>query len=500
MRQKFSLSDDVMKIVQSLSTTLGPNGKDKILIDNEGHINTTNDGATILKNIKSNTIASLILKDVCSVQDLELGDGTTTICCLIGEMLREAENLMNQNIHPHSIIEGYRISAKIVIDILRKSSFDNSFNYDIFLADLLDIAKTTLMSKFISNYCETFSRISLSVILKLKGNLNRGRINILKILGGSLKDSYLDNGILIEKSFGIGQPKKLLNARIMILNCSLDSDKIKIYGAKVKVKKLSQMAQIELSENKRLLDKCKKILNHGINVVVNRQLIYDKQERFFTDHGIISIENADFEGIEKLSLAVNSEIASSFDDIKKIKIGKADLVEEISIGSKNFVRFSGFENNGIGTIVIRGSTDEILDEAERALNDTLCVLINSLKNSRFVWGAGCCELKASRILQDISKNFDFEYSKCLNSFARALMSIPTIIAYNSDIDIKNLVKNIPLECYDLSSDSCLDLKNSKLGNARNLGIIEPLKLKIFTILSATEAVEIFIRINKIFLN
>eukprot|EP00802_Teleaulax_amphioxeia_P001748 Tamp_01750.p1 GENE.Tamp_01750~~Tamp_01750.p1 ORF type:complete len:502 (-),score=28.60 Tamp_01750:89-1594(-) len=497
--RRLTLAQDVRRVVDFLKTSLGPRGMDKLMIGKNGTIKITNDGATILRNIKKDSIVVNILSEICSVIDQEIGDGTTTLCCLVGELMNEAEKLAHLNIHPQIIIKGFRIAAKEAVKTITENCFDNSNNLELFCADLLDIARTTINSKIIVSHKELFARIAIKAVLKLKGSTDLSRINIIKKCGGSLKDSFLDNGFILNKKIESNQIKQIKNAKILIVNTSLDSDKTKIYGVKIKVKSISNLARMEMGEQKKLLDKCKKILGHGINVIINRQLIYNRQERFFSDHGILTIEQVDFDGIEKLALITGAEIASTFDEPSKIRLGKCNLVEEIAIGDENYIRFGGCPNNGSCSIILRGSNEQILDEAERSLHDALCILLKSIRNPRFIWGGGFTEMKVGSSLENISKKFEGKLSLSIASFANAIQRIPEILVENAGLESLFLLNKFR-NSLKIGKIFCLNIDNEDVLDAKQTGLIENTKLKTQIIISAVEAIEMIIRIDKMFLN
>mmetsp|Transcript_28393 Transcript_28393/g.67798 ORF Transcript_28393/g.67798 Transcript_28393/m.67798 type:complete len:501 (+) Transcript_28393:1-1503(+) len=497
---KVPLAKDLEKIVEFLQTSLGPKGMDKLLIDKNGNIKITNDGATILKSVKYDSIASIILRDVCNVQDDEIGDGTTSICCLIKELVFEAQKLLNRGLHLQTIIKGYRIAANLALKIIDKNCFCNSKNIRSFLADLLDIARTSLNSKIIFSNREYFSRIALKAILNLKGSMDINRIQMIKKPGGTLKDSFIEDGFILEKKIGIGQIKRIIGAKILIANTSLDFDKIKIHNAKIKVKSLSKLAQIEVREQKKILDKCRKIISHGINVLINRQLIYNYPERFLNDNGVLTIEHADFDGIERLALVTGAEIVSTFDEPSKVKLGKCKVVEEIMVGKETMIRFSGCYNKGTSTIVLRGSNEQITSEAERSLHDALCVLVQSIQTPSFVYGGGCMDAKIIVGLEKYCETIEAKESLVIRAFSTSIKNLIKIIYENAGLDSNDKLLSL-IDCHkNEGSDACLDVHSEKILSAQKVGLIECSKLKIHTILSAVETAEMILRIDKMFLN
>mmetsp|Transcript_39404 Transcript_39404/g.92158 ORF Transcript_39404/g.92158 Transcript_39404/m.92158 type:complete len:507 (-) Transcript_39404:4946-6466(-) len=486
---------DVKKIVELVKSTLGPKGMDKILLSKNGNFQVTNDGATILKNALFDSLALNIIRDVCNVQDEEIGDGTTSVCCLIGELISEAERLRSIQIHPQLIIKGFRIATKKTLNIIESKSFDYSNDPLRFCLEILNVVRTTLNSKIISPFREHFSRIVVKAVLKLKGSTNINFIKIIKKCGGSLKDSFIEDGYILEKKNGISQPKKIENARILIANTSMDTDKIKIYGAQIRVKTISRLAEIEVAEQKKIFDKCKKIISHKINVFINRQLIYNRHERFFMEHGILTIEQADFEGVERLALATGAEIVSTFDIPSKIKLGKCKIVEEILVGEEPMTRFSGCSNGDMCTIILRGANFQILDEAERSLHDALCVLGQVIRDPRLVWGGGNIEAHIARELENFSKKIPGKTALAIESFSKSIQGIPRIVSKNAGLDSIDLINKIKNAQEEGQEKACLDLNKGDIGKADELGLIESSKLKAQLVISAAEAAEMIIRID-----
>jgi T-complex protein 1 subunit beta len=281
-------------VADLVKTTLGPKGMDKILqpLSPQGagdKIVITNDGATILKSIYVDNPAAKILVDISKTQDSAVGDGTTSVAVLAGELLREAEKLINKRFHPQIIIEGWREARKVARDTLLKISQDNSKNPEAFRNDLINIAKTTLSSKLLTHEKDFFANIVVDAVLRFKDSSpNLEYIHIIKKAGGSLKDSFLADGFILEKSISIACPKSKKNPKILVANTPMDYDKIKIYGSKVKVDSIEKMAEIENAEKQKMKAKVDKILAHKMDIFINRQLIYNYPEQLFAEKVNIS--------------------------------------------------------------------------------------------------------------------------------------------------------------------------------------------------------------------
>ncbi|CDK26015.1 unnamed protein product [Kuraishia capsulata CBS 1993] len=481
-----------------VKTTLGPKGMDKLLQSaSTGEAVMTNDGATILKAIPLDNPAAKVLVNIAKVQDDEVGDGTTSVTVLGAELLREAEKLVDHKIHPQTIIEGYRLANKAAVAALDRVAVDNGTDSAKFRDDLINIAKTTLSSKILSQDKEYFAKLAVDAVLRLKGSTNLDHIQIMKIVGGKLADSYLDEGFILNKRFGVNQPKKIENVKLLIANTSMDTDKVKIFGAKFKVDATSKLADLEKAEREKMKSKVEKIKGFNINCFVNRQLIYDWPEQLLADAGINSIEHADFEGVERLALVTGGEVVSTFDHPEKVKLGYCDSIEEVIIGEDVMTKFSGVAAGRACTIVIRGATEQVLAEAERSLHDALSVLSQTTRETRTVLGGGCAEMNMSKAVDTAAQNEDGKKSLAMEAFARALRQLPTILADNAGFDSSELVAKLRSSIYNGMTTSGLDLNKGVIADMRELGIVESYKLKRAVVNSASEAAEVLLRVDNI---
>ncbi|KAI9099423.1 T-complex protein 1 subunit beta [Phlyctochytrium arcticum] len=481
-----------------VKSTLGPKGMDKTLHSmGTNNIVVTNDGATILKSIALDNAAAKVLVNISKVQDDEVGDGTTSVCVLAAELLREGEKLVHQHIHPQTIIEGYRIASAAAYAALDAAAVDNSTDKEKFRADLVNIAKTTLSSKVLSHDKDYFSNLAVDAVLRLKGSTNLDNIQIIKKPGGRLIDSYLDEGFILDKKIGVNQPKRIENAKILVANTPMDTDKIKIFGARVRVDATGKLAELERAEREKMREKVEKIKAHGINCFVNRQLIYNWPESLFAEAGIMAIEHADFDGVERLALVTGGEIASTFDYPDLVKLGQCDLIEEIMIGEDRLIKFSGVAAGEACTVVLRGATNQLLDEAERSLHDALCVLSQTVKEPRTTLGGGCAEMLMAKAVDEAAAKTAGKKAIACEAFARALRQLPTILADNAGYDSAELVARLRAAHYEGKSEYGLDMDKGDIANVRTLGITESFKLKKQVLLSASEAAELILRVDDI---
>merc|ERR1712088_595313 len=341
------------------------------------------------------------------------------------------------------------------------------------------------------------SKLAVDAVLRLKGSGNLDAIQIIKIQGGTLEDSFLDQGFLLNKKVGMHQPQRVENAKILIANTPMDTDKIKVFGSRVRVESVAKVAELELAEKEKMKDKVELICKHDINVFINRQLIYNYPEQLFADKGVMAIEHADFDGIERSALVTGGEIVSTFGNPELVKIGKCDLIEQVDIGEETLVKFSGVQMGEACSIVLRGATEQILDEAERSLHDALCVLTSTVKETKTVYGGGCSEMLMANAVMDAAATTAGKEAIAMEAFAKALSELPTAIAENGGFDSAQLVSELRALHKQNKPTMGLDMKGGKVGDMGELGITESLSVKRQVIVSASEAAEMILRVDDI---
>lgn len=367
--------------------------------------------------------------------------------------------------------------------------------------------------------------MAVNAVLRLKGSGELSAIQIIKKSGGVLEDSFLDEGFLLDKRPGVHQPKRIENAKILIANTPMDTDKIKVFGSSIKVDSMAKIADLEMAEKEKMKDKVNKILNHKCNVFINRQLIYNYPEQLFADAGVMAIEHADFDGIERLALVTGGEIVSTFESPDSVKLGHCDLIEQVMIGEDTLLRFSGVALGEACTIVIRGATQQIIDEAERSLHDALCVLAATVKESRIIYGGGCSETLMAIAISKVAAENAGKESIAMESFARmyfkiernlfvclmifeilidnliiltgALLQLPTTIADNAGYDSAALVAELRAAHVQGKQTSGLNMDEGKVECMKQLGITESFVVKRQVLVSAAEAAEMILRVDNI---
>jgi len=338
----------------------------------------------------------------------------------------------------------------------------------------------------------------VNAVLKLRGSTNLDQIQIIKKTGGTLRDSYLDpDGFLLDKKIGVGCPKRMTNCKVIVANTSMDTDKVKIYGSKIKVDSVSKVAEIEAAEKAKMNAKVDRILAHGCNVFCNRQLIYNLPEQRLADAGVMSIEHADFDGTERLALVLDADIVSTFDTPEQVKLGECELIEEVMVGEDKLIRFSGCPNSQASTIVIRGANSHVVEEAHRSLHDALCVLSQTVKSTSVLPGGGATEMLMAQAVEEASKKVSGKHVLAMEAYARALRNMPMHIADNAGYDSQDLVAKLRAKHYEGHHTWGLEMNSGTIGDMTEFGICEAYKVKAQVVLSSSEAAEMILRVDDI---
>jgi len=374
---------------------------------------------------------------------------------------------------------------------------DNHEDEEAFKTDLYNIAFTTLSSKLLSDERGSFAQLAVDAVLRLKGSQDIEYIKIIKKPGGTLADSFLADGFILEKNISIGTSKTRENPKIMIANTSMDNDKIKIFGSKVKVDSMQKVAEIEAAEKEKMRRKVDKILAHKPDIFINRQLIYNYPEQLLTNAGVMVIEHADFDGTERLAAVLGADILSTFDSPELSVLGECVRVDQIMIGEDKVIQFSGCKNNAACSIVLRGSGQHILDEAERSFHDAICVLMAAVKNHKVIYGGGNSEMRMSQSIMELSNTVGGKEALAIEAFARALRQLPTIICDNAGYDSAEIVQDLRSEIHGGNVTAGLNMKDGCVGDMKEAGVTECFRVKEQALFSACEAAEMILRVDEI---
>jgi len=488
-------------IAETVKTTLGPKGMDKMLVSSFGDVTITNDGATILKELDVQHPAAKMLVEVAKAQDNEVGDGTTTAAVLAGELLAKAENLLDQNIHPTIIVEGFKKASEKAREVLESMAIPISLNDD---KRLLDVAVTSTGSKGISAAKEHFAKLAVEAVKQVaeeKDGKIKADIDLIKVLkkhGKSLEETELVKGMVIDKEVAHPQmPKLVNNAKIALLNAKLEIEKTE-FDAKINIESPEQMKLFLDEEERMLREMVEKIAEVGANVVLCEKGIDDVALHFLAKKGILAVKNVSSSDMEKLARATGGKIVASVKDLTPDVLGEAKTVEEVKIGDDKLVYVRECKNPKAVTIVVRGGTEHVVDEAERSLHDALCVVRNAIEDGKIVPGGGAPEAEVARQLRDYAVKVGGREQLAIEAFAEAVESIPLTLAENAGLDPVDIMVALRAKHESASTPSYgVDVFSGKIRDMLELNIVEPLRVKLQVIKSASEAANMILKIDDV---
>jgi len=485
-------------LAEMLKTSLGPRGLDKMLIDSFGDVTVTNDGATIVKEMEVQHPAAKLLVEIAKAQDAEVGDGTTSVVVLAGALLDKAEALLEQNIHPTLIIEGYTKAMNKALELLDKIAVPVDVSND---ENLRKIATTTIGSKYSGQGPEREKLVELAVNAikiiaepKPEGgyNVDLDNVKIEKKKGGGLMDSMLVRGIVLDKEVvHPGMPKRVTNAKIAVLDAPLEIQKPDI-TTKIRVTDVEQLDSFLEEETKILKDMVEQIAATGANVVITQKGIDDVAQHFLAKKGILAVRRVKRSDVEKLARATGAKIVTSIRDLKPESLGYADLVEERKVGNDKMVFIEGAKNPRSVTILIRGANDMLLDEAERNLNDVLHGLRNIMREPKILGGGGAPEIELALRLREFAATVGGKEQ----AFADALETIPSVLAESAGMDPLDTVMQLRSLHSKGLKFAGVDVLNGKVADDMiSVNVYEPLLVKKQVIKGAAEAAIALLKID-----
>ena len=488
-------------VAETVRSTLGPRGMDKMLVSSIGDVTITNDGATIMKELDVQHPAAKMLVEVSKTQDNEVGDGTTTAVLLSGELLDKAEKLLDKDVHPTVIVDGYKVAAEKAIDILDKLSIPIAEKDDV---TLRQVATTSMYSKGIAVAKEHFADIAVKAVKQIAEKSNgklKADIDLIKILkkhGKSLEETELVKGIVIDKELAHAQmPKTITGARIALLNAKLEIEKPE-FDAKININNPDQMHLFIEEEEKMLVDMVTQIEKTGANIVFSERGIDDVALHYLAKKGIGAVKNASSGDIEKLSKATGARVFASVKDLAKDSLGEAKLIEEVKIGDDKLLYVRDAKNPKAVTIVIRGGTEHVVDEADRSLHDALCVVRNALEDGKIVAGGGAPEAELAKRLREYAVKAGGREQLAIEAFAESLEAVPTTLAENAGFDPIDVLVELRSKHERAGSPWFgIDVFTGDVKDMRKLNIIEPLRVKQQVIKSASEAASMILRIDDV---
>ncbi len=486
-------------IADAVKTTLGPRGMDKMLVDSLGDIVITNDGVTILKEMDIDHPAAKMMVEVSKTQDQEVGDGTTTAAVLAGELLRKAEDLLNQNVHPTVIASGYRMAAEKAKEILNGISLP--INNDPNL--LLKIANTALNSKSASTSKSKLGDIAVKAVLQVKQErdgkviVDMDDIQLVKKQGGAIDDTQLIHGIIVDKErVHPGMPTFVNNAKIALLNFALEIKKPE-FDTSIRIEDPQSIGKFKKQEENILKEMVEKVKASGANVVLTQKGIDDLAMHFLAKEGIYAARRVKKSDMDKLAKAIGGNIITNLDDLTSEDLGYADRVEEIKIGEDHLTFVTGCKNPKAVSILIRGGTEHVVDEIERSIVDSLHVVAAALEDGKIVPGGGAAATEIALKLKDYSATVGGREQLAIEKFAEAMEIIPRTLSENAGLDAIGILISLKKEHTDGKKSYGVNVFTGKPADMVELGVIEPIRVGRQAINSATDAAVMILRIDDV---
>jgi len=488
-------------LAETVRTTIGPKGMDKMLVQGMGDIVITNDGATIVKEMDVQNPAAKMLVEVAKTQDDEVGDGTTTAVVLAGELLAGAEGLLDKDIHPNVIIDGYRDAAGKAQEILDKIAVSIRPDDE---AQLRQIAITSLNTKGIFGSQNHFAELAVDavrqVMEKRDGKIiaDIDLVKVMKKHGRSLDETELVNGIIIDKEVANEQmPKTVANPGIALLNAKLEMEKTEI-DAKINVNTPEDM-HLFLEEEENLLRKmAEDVAKTGAKVLFTEKAVDDEVLSLLAQKGILAVKNVSSGDMEKLAKATGASVVGTLKDLSKESLGQAKLVEEVKVGEDKLVYVRGCKNPKAVTIMIRGGSEHVVDEAERSLHDAICVVRNAVEDGKILAGGGAPEAELAKRLKTYATKVGGREQLAITAFAEALEAIPVAIAQNGGIDPIDIMVDLREKHNNVRNLWFgVNVPTGKTADMWKMKIIEPLRVKKQVIKSAVEVVTMLLRVDDV---
>jgi len=488
-------------ISEAVRTTLGPRGMDKMLVDSLGDVVITNDGVTILKEIEVEHPAAKMMVEVAKTQDDEVGDGTTSAVIISGELLREAERLLDQTIHPTVIASGYRMAAERTQEILNgladKATIDNE--------ELLkQTAMTAMTGKKAESAREKLADLAVKAVKQIADKTDGGYIididyiGIEKKPGESTDDSQLIQGVIIDKErVHPEMPKRVKNAKIALLDCALEIKKTET-DAEIRVTRPEQLRAFLDEEESMLKKMVDQIIATGANVVMCQKGIDDIVQHYLAKANIYAVRRAKKSDMEKLSRATGGKVVTNIEDLTSADLGKAGLIEERKIGDDKMTFVEGCKDPKAVSILVRGGTEHVIDEVERSVHDAISVVSAVIEDGKIVVGGGAPEIELAKRLREYAETVGGREALAVNGFANAIERIPRTLAENAGLDSIDVLVDLRAKHEKPNGKNFgIDVYTGETVDMMKIGVIEPLRTKTQAIKSASEAAIMILRIDDV---
>ena len=485
-------------IANAVKSTLGPKGMDKMLVDSMGDVVITNDGATILKEMDIEHPAAKMMVEIAKTQDEEVGDGTTTAVVFAGELLKRAEDLLDQGVHPTLIATGYRLAAEKAYDIL------DGIAGDILSDDaktLRKIAMTSMTGKGAEVAKEMLTDLAVDAVRTIaeKGvkEIDIDHIKLEKKVGGSTEDTELISGMVIDKErVHPGMPKKVENAKIALITSAFEIEKTEV-DAKIEITAPEQLKSFLDEEERMLKEMVDKVKASGANVLFCQKGIDDLAQHYLSKAGIMSVRRVKESDMKKLASATGGQILTSLEEVRVEDLGDAGQVEERKISGEEMIFVEECQNPKAVSILLRGGTEHVVDELERGMHDALKVVACVLEDGKYVAGGGAGEIELALKLRDYAASVGGREQLAIQAFADAIEVIPRALAENAGLDPIDMLVALRSAHERGEKNAGLDVFKGEPTNMIEAGVIEPLRVKTQAISSGTESATMILRIDDV---
>jgi archaeal chaperonin len=492
-------------VAELVRTSLGPRGMDKMLVNSIGDVTITNDGATILKEIDVQHPAAKIMVEVAKSVDNEVGDGTTSSVVLAGALIEKAEELINKEVHATVIVDGYQKASEKALDILRQ---DIAIKSDAEDKELLNkIAFTSMASKLVANDAQELSNKVVDAVLLIAEKLKEDEADKIKVdidnikvekkAGASIHDTQLIRGIILDKEVvHSAMPRRIDGAKIALLNCPLEIEKTEM-SAEIRINQPQQMQRFLDEENRMLRSMVDKIKSSGANVVLCQKGIDDMAQHYLAKEGIVAVRRIKESDMTKLSKATGAKIITNIDELSSADLGSADLVEERKVETDKWVFVEGCKNPKALSILVRGGSQRIVDEAERSVHDAIMTVKDVIEYPYVVLGGGASEVAISQKIREWSGSLSGREQLAAEKYADALESIPLVLAENAGMDIIDTQVQLRTKSSTGKVRFGVDVLEGKVADLASKDVYEPLLVKEQIIKSATETASMILRIDNV---
>ena len=487
-------------VSDTVRTTLGPKGMDKMLVDGMGDVIVTNDGVTILEEMKSEHPTAKMMVEIAKTQEDEVGDGTTTAVVIAGELLGKAEDLINQEVHPTVLARGYRLAAGKAAEALKEMSFEIKENDAEIFKKIAITAMTGKGAEHAKVHLADLSvRAIMSVMDKSDGgvSVDKENVKIEKKVGGSVDDSELVEGLILDKEkVHPEMPEAVRNAKVALLDAAVEIKSTET-DAKIQITDPSQLQGFMDMEEKIIREKVDKVAASGANVIFCQKGIDDLAQHLLAKKGVFAVRRVGQSDMEKLARATGGKIVTNLNDLSDSDLGSAGLVEAKRVGDEDMTFVRECTNAKAVTLLIRGGTEHVIDEIKRAVQDSIGDLTAALALGRVVAGAGATETELALQLRNYAQSLSGREQLAVNAFADAVEIIPRTLAENSGLDPIDVMTGLKAEHGKGNKTIGIDVFTGKGIDAWQSGIVEPLKVKLQAISSASEVAVMVLRIDDV---